>query len=588
MAKRQLSTQAQVAKICRQYIKSLGLEVTARSESFSMGDSVDVRVTNATGAQREQIDSELSKYQYGRFNGMEDIYEYSNSRDDIPQTKYLHIHYSYTDDYKQAAYEWTKAHYMSSDELDKAPELYTDADSNMRLHNEFLSTVVYQVLNSNKTRWVEDETKEHGGHYVNFWHDFAPAQQPTQQPQTVDLSKLVTNGAQVHEILHTKKNVNIYIVTLPSMDRDTFNEVRDHVKSIGGWYSRKFGKSPAGFAFNTRADAEAFANNEASSEQGMSPTAADTSRNDKQAEKLEAIAEKAASEARDKLASRQTNTPKRLAQAMHARVDGQRLERVAAVATALAALWRAGTIPDQLTKYNSKKSLNDALGAELEPCANGFHTYHVDTGKPAQHADPELWALLNADTAADNELIKLENQVKFAKIEGFFPTPDAVASKMLDLLSHETLMKDDAYILEPSAGSGALCKVAQKQWPKGSILAVEQNHTLYQLLQAYGFNTEPLDFMGVEVRQVFDVVLMNPPFERMQDIAHISRAFEWLVEGGELVAVASAGVTFRNDNKTVAFRDWVDSIGGEIHALPDNSFKESGTSVNTVLIKLTK
>jgi hypothetical protein len=31
------------------------------------------------------------KYQYGHFNGMEDIYEYSNNNDAIPQTKYLFV-----------------------------------------------------------------------------------------------------------------------------------------------------------------------------------------------------------------------------------------------------------------------------------------------------------------------------------------------------------------------------------------------------------------------------------------------------------------------------------------------------------------
>lgn len=574
--KRQLSEQAQVAKICRQYVKSLGLEVNATSDSFSMGNSVDVRVVNATGEQRDMINSELKQYQYGHFDGMNDMYENSNYRNDIPQTKYLHIHYSYSTDFEQAAYEWSKQHAMASDEAAQLPEHYIDADKNFRLFNDFLSSVVYRTLNGSNKRWIKEENKD-----VDFWHDFKPhPPTPPTKPTKSKGGAPSVEGAEVHEILHTKKEVNIYIVTLPSMERDTFNEMRDHVKSLGGWYSRKWGNSPAGFAFNTREEAESFAGGQ--SENTNQPTQA-SAPNEKQAEKLETIAEKAASEAQDKLADRLTNTPKRLAQAMSARIDGQRLERVATVAQKLADLWRAGDMPQHLAKYTSKKSLVDALGAELEPVPNGFHTYHMDTGKPHNMADANLWALLD-ESSSDNELVKLENAVKFANIEGYFPTPDAVASEMLNLISRELLAKDDAYILEPSAGRGNLCEIAQRQWPKGSILAVEQNHTLYQLLEAKGFNTEPLDFMGVEVRQVFDVVLMNPPFERMQDIEHISRAYEWLVIGGELVAVASAGVLFRNDAKTTAFREWVDMIGGTIEPLPDNSFKESGTSVNTVII----
>ncbi len=243
--KRKLSTQAQVAKICRQYVKSLGLKCTARSESFSMGDSVDVRVENANGQQRKLIDTELEKYQYGRFNGMEDIYEYSNTREDIPQTKYLSIHYHYTADYQQAAYDWTKAHYMDSEQLSTMPELYEDADSNTRLHNEWLSTIIYQVLNGSKTRYEGEEAR-------TFWDDYKPAKPAPKPAPKVE-------AGEVHEIMHTKKGVNIYIVTLPSMEREEFTAMRDHVRNLGGWYSRKFGNSPAGFAFNTREEAESFA-----------------------------------------------------------------------------------------------------------------------------------------------------------------------------------------------------------------------------------------------------------------------------------------------------------------------------------------
>lgn len=167
-----------------------------------MGDSVDVRVENANGQQRKLIDTELEKYQYGRFNGMEDIYEYSNTREDIPQTKYLSINYHYTADYQQAAYDWTKAHYMDSEQLSTMPELYEDADSNTRLHNEWLSTIIYQVLNGSKTRYEGKEAR-------TFWDDYKPAKPAPKLAPKVE-------AGEVHEIMHTKKGVNIYIVTLPT------------------------------------------------------------------------------------------------------------------------------------------------------------------------------------------------------------------------------------------------------------------------------------------------------------------------------------------------------------------------------------
>jgi len=548
---RQLSSQAQVAKICRQYVKSLGLAVKARSSSFSMGDSVDVTVTDATADQRDMIEKELNQYQYGHFDGMTDMYECSNSRDDIPQTKF-----EYSDDLQQAAYEWAKDHAMTTDFAETLPELYADADKNARDKNfDFLCSIVGKVLAGDESRWDGEKN-------ISFWED--------RKPEPVKVS------GNVHEVFHTKKQENIYIVTLPSMERDEFNAMRDHVKSIGGWYSRKWGTSPAGFAFNTRAEAEAFAG-------GNEPEPA----NNKMADKLQAISEKAASEAEAKLADRQTNTAKRLAQAMHVRIDGQRLERVATVAEKLAGYWAAGTVPPGLEKYTSKKALVDALGAKLEPVSNGYHGYHLDTGKPSDRADKALWALLDS-SSNDNELVKLENSVKFSKIDGYFPTPDSVASLMLDKLSRETLAKEAPRVLEPSAGSGNLCKIAQKQWQQAIVEAFEQNHTLAKLLEAKGFNVSHSDFMAEIPTVPFDVVLMNPPFEKLQDTAHIKHAYSFLKDGGELVAIASAGVTFREDTKSSAFRLWLESVGGTIEALPDGSFKESGTSVNTVLIHITK
>ena len=90
MAK-QLSSQAQVAKILKQKAKELGLEARAYSDSFSGGDSVTIKILSGTDDSFAKLKEYSRKYQSGHFDGMTDMYEYSNSRDDIPQTKYLMI-----------------------------------------------------------------------------------------------------------------------------------------------------------------------------------------------------------------------------------------------------------------------------------------------------------------------------------------------------------------------------------------------------------------------------------------------------------------------------------------------------------------
>jgi len=63
------------------------VKFSVKSESFSMGDSVHVNWTD--GPTSDEVDSIISKYQYGHFNSMDDMYESTNRRADIPQSKYV-------------------------------------------------------------------------------------------------------------------------------------------------------------------------------------------------------------------------------------------------------------------------------------------------------------------------------------------------------------------------------------------------------------------------------------------------------------------------------------------------------------------
>lgn len=87
---RTLSSAALAAKEIRTILKQKfpNTKFRVKSDNFSMGDSVDVEWTD--GPTSEAVDKLIAHYQYGNFNSMEDIYELTNRRDDIPQTKYLH------------------------------------------------------------------------------------------------------------------------------------------------------------------------------------------------------------------------------------------------------------------------------------------------------------------------------------------------------------------------------------------------------------------------------------------------------------------------------------------------------------------
>lgn len=80
---------AQCAQAIRVDLKEnfKGIKFSIKSQDYSGGDSV--RVKWCDGPTEEEVEKHLSKYEYGHFNGMEDIYEYTNVINGLPQTKYL-------------------------------------------------------------------------------------------------------------------------------------------------------------------------------------------------------------------------------------------------------------------------------------------------------------------------------------------------------------------------------------------------------------------------------------------------------------------------------------------------------------------
>ncbi|MCH6256726.1 RsmD family RNA methyltransferase [Puniceicoccaceae bacterium K14] len=160
------------------------------------------------------------------------------------------------------------------------------------------------------------------------------------------------------------------------------------------------------------------------------------------------------------------------------------------------------------------------------------------------------------------------------KIDGFFPTPENIARQVIELAEIE----DGMNILEPSAGTGRLVSEALLAGAE-SITAIEVNHDLSMILREK-FKGLPVvvsmvDFMNIEPYATFDRVVMNPPFEKRQDIDHILKAVKHLKTGGRLVAICANGPKQREVLEPIATA-WID--------LPANSFAESGTGVNAAIV----
>jgi predicted RNA methylase len=168
--------------------------------------------------------------------------------------------------------------------------------------------------------------------------------------------------------------------------------------------------------------------------------------------------------------------------------------------------------------------------------------------------------------------------------EGWFPTPEPVIARMLELADLTPSWGHE--LLEPSAGEGA---IASAFTAAGCIVdCVEMNAKRAAVTYAAGIarGVTMADFLALPMRPVYDRIVMNPPFAGKADMAHVRHALGFLKPGGVLVAVMSAGVMFREDRETTEFREMFLKGGGTFEPLPDDAFKVSGTGVRTVLAVL--
>ena len=305
----------------------------------------------------------------------------------------------------------------------------------------------------------------------------------------------------------------------------------------------------------------------------------------------------------------QNPTPKRMREYRSRLREGDRIEQRQTVLRALADHIEAGTLPEVAWKITAGTHVDYFLDRQPSDLTQpgedlraqwGWHQNDVRSlgiTKPSQFEEARefIRGLIAPETEEQrkaNALAKAEADLVGTKLPGYFPTPAPVVERIVDAAQIEPGLR----VLEPSAGKGDLAQAAVDAGA-GSVEVVETSQQLGEILTLRGFATPPGTPLGTSFLEAdpdpghqYDVIVMNPPFEKGQDQQHVRHAHEFLAPGGRLVAVMSEGTFYREDKKSKSFRVWLAAAGGTSEQLPAGSFtgaqaaRQTGTAMRLVVI----
>lgn len=154
-----------------------------------------------------------------------------------------------------------------------------------------------------------------------------------------------------------------------------------------------------------------------------------------------------------------------------------------------------------------------------------------------------------------------------AKDLQFYRTPKDVVERVLDSIN----IPKGAKVLEPSCGDGAILDALRERGARCTGIEVDTGRAMDA--RSKGHAVHIANFLDTSPQQLYDFVVMNPPFYGKHYVKHIEHAKKYLKDGGKLVSILPATAWYEHK-----------LVKGQWQDLPIGSFKESGTNVNTGFI----
>lgn len=265
---------------------------------------------------------------------------------------------------------------------------------------------------------------------------------------------------------------------------------------------------------------------------------------------------------RDSGVSHQNPTARRARIAEGMSRDADRLEKVQQVLRGMAKAHRLPAILAGVTSRAIVENLIDGYyckpidrWGDPSPTGKRILAAGFKTKRQFEKAHKLVMVYINGpdpEVLRKNKLRELEAKLIGCNIPGFFPTPRPVAERLVNTAG----IGGNMSVLEPSAGIGNIADAIRDMAPAANITLVEVNYSLNEVLKAKGYEPVQEDFLEFKDGK-FDRIVMNPPFEKGQDVDHVKHAYELLNKGGRMVSIMGEHAFFCDDAKSQEFRQWL-------------------------------
>jgi hypothetical protein len=238
------------------------------SESFSMGNSINV--SWSMGPTADEVKAITDKYVAGSFDGMTDMYSYDRSGySDAVSTVLGQIKYLSNGRDTEPCFELVARAICERQKVEYKERYqwrtFGDMDQQpLSGHVHAMLAKVSFPVGATVTGiedypWQEWEAAGRPGSHTPYRIVFtAPEPSAVETPAA---SVEPSGNYRIEKHHHSKKGFDMWLVILNDrVERDRFEHLRDSCEAAGGWYSRKWGRTPGGFGFREEQAAIAWAN----------------------------------------------------------------------------------------------------------------------------------------------------------------------------------------------------------------------------------------------------------------------------------------------------------------------------------------